>query len=132
MPEARVRTEERRRAPRIKVQHLQVHYREGRFHLFPAGFDGRGMILDLSIGGLRLVTNRVLKTAGYVALRLKGATEKEIPLAGWITRCRQIRDNLPGSKGHLYETGIRLAPPAAAYLSMVGRFRRDPLLCQGF
>ncbi len=126
---------ERRGQARIRVKHLQVGYRAGGWlkALVSPRYSGKALVVDLSATGMRLLVGHMQQVADTLAFQLQGARMNEhIRLAGRVTRCLRVRDQLPGKVGHLYELGVRLTRAGEDYRGLIGRFRRDPLLSQGF
>ena len=126
---------ERRGQERIRVKHLQIGYRAGGWlkSLITPRFDGKGVVVDLSASGMRLLVGQMLKVADTLAFQLQGARMNDhIRIAGRVTRCLKVRDQIPGKIGHLYELGICLNRAGEDYRGLIGRFRKDPLLSQGF
>lgn len=126
---------EKRRHSRVDVRHLHVVFRRAGLlgALLSPEFRGRAMAMDLSEGGMRLVLGYRLAEALRLSFRLQGsALTRTVALAGRVTRCRQIRDNLKGGAGHLYEVGVVFTRAGQDYLGVLRGYRRDPLLSQGF
>ena len=119
---------EKRVHPRVKVQHVQAAYRPaGLFSLlFSPGASAKAVIVDVSVGGMRIIAGRPQATAARLTFQLEGQRMRDrIPLTGRIVRCQPL-------KGQLYELGVSLSRTCPAYMGMVQRFRKDPLASQGF
>jgi hypothetical protein len=126
---------ERRGHSRIPVRHLQVGYRPGGWlkALVSPRFPGKAIAMDVSGSGMRLLVGHLQRVADTLAFQIHGARMNEhIRIAGRVTRCLKVRDQVPGKVGHLYELGIRLTRAGEDYRGLIGRFRQDPLLSQGF
>lgn len=118
---------ERRGHSRMRVKHLQVGYRPGGWlkALISPAFPGKALVLDVSGAGMRLLVSRVQQVTDALSFQLQGARMNEhIRVAGRVTRCLKA--------GHLYELGVRLTRAGEDYRGLIGRFRQDPLLSQGF
>ncbi len=118
-----------RRHARVVVRRLVVQYRKRRLldFLLTQGIHHKGMLMDLSEGGMRVIVEHPLPAGTPLAIRLEMPdVHGGLPLKGEVKRCRSVQGT------GRYELGLLLEKdPGKAYLKALARLRKDPLLRQG-
>jgi hypothetical protein len=118
-----------RRHTRVVVRRLVVRYRKRRLldFLLTQGIHHKGMLMDLSEGGMRVLVDHPFPAGTPLAIRLEMPdVHGGLPLEGDVKRCRSMQGS------GRYELGILLEKnPSQAYLKALARLRKDPLLRQG-
>ena len=106
-----------------------VHYRKRRLldFLLAQGIHHKGMLMDLSEGGMRVLVDHPFPAETPLAIRLEMPdVHGGLSLQGEVKRCRGMQG------AGRYELGILLdKKPGKAYLKALSRLRKDPLLRQG-
>lgn len=117
-----------RKHPRVPVQHLTVQYRKRRVldFLFSQHTHHKGMLVDVSEGGMRVVVDHPFPVGTPLAIRFQMPdVHGGIPLKGSVKRCRAFRE------GGKYELGLLLQTGTPSYAKALSRLRKDPMLRQG-
>lgn len=125
---------EHRLHPRLRVRHLEVLYRPDGFlsAIFSPDFKQKAVAIDLSEGGMKLISHEIIPTGTFLVLRLHGAfIPEDVVLHGRVTRCQQMKDRMKGREGHVQELGVALTKVVPDYLALLKRLKQDPLLSQG-